>query len=210
MDAEKIVQDLTRRFSAPLPEFYNRRIVFWHDEDQKFESQIDDLELNNVKIIKLTGSNQFAVKKLLTIEDTTSNYLVYCPISYDSPEKNWLINIELYSGEPFRADIYTAWMDEIGLLQSPNYRELIKRYSKFFNAKDRRNKIIAMADKIEKPAHIHLAVMAAICGVKEISPNAIIRSVLEAGLDNDENSIYHRCDRSGWILLGRIFVRERL
>ena len=130
MDAEKIVQDLTRRFSAPLPEFYNRRIVFWHDEDQKFESQIDELELNDVTIIKLTGSNQFAVKKLLTIDDTTSNYLVYCPISYDSPEKNWLINIELYSGEPFRADIYTAWMDEIGLVQNPNYRELIKRYSK--------------------------------------------------------------------------------
>lgn len=208
MDAEKIVQDLTRRFSAPLPEFYNRRIVFWHDEDQKFESQIDDLELNNVKIIKLTGSNQFAVKKLLTIEDTTSNYLVYCPIYYDSPEKNWLINIELYSGEPFRADIYTAWMDEIGLVQSPNYRELIKRYSKFFNAKERRNKIIAMADKIEKPAHIHLAVMAAICGVKEISPNAIIRSVLEAGLVNDENSVYqsfinYEVDTAFWQLISQ-------
>ena len=36
MDAEKIIQDLSRRFAAPLPEFYKRRIVVWIDEDQEF------------------------------------------------------------------------------------------------------------------------------------------------------------------------------
>ena len=30
MDSEKVIQDLTRRFAAPLPEFYSRRIIFWH------------------------------------------------------------------------------------------------------------------------------------------------------------------------------------
>lgn len=27
MDTDKIVQDLNRRFAAPLPEFYQRRII---------------------------------------------------------------------------------------------------------------------------------------------------------------------------------------
>ena len=36
MDAEKIIQDLNRRFAAPLLEFYKRRIVVWVDEDQDF------------------------------------------------------------------------------------------------------------------------------------------------------------------------------
>ena len=27
MDADKIIQDLNRRFAAPLPEFYQRRII---------------------------------------------------------------------------------------------------------------------------------------------------------------------------------------
>ena len=98
MDADKIVLDLSRRFSAPLPEFYKRRIVFWYDEEQKFTDQIDEITLDGVKIVKLTGSNLFAVERLLTIEDTASNYLVYCPVAYESPEKNWLLNIELYSG----------------------------------------------------------------------------------------------------------------
>ena len=28
MDTDKIIQDLNRRFVAPLPEFYQRRIIF--------------------------------------------------------------------------------------------------------------------------------------------------------------------------------------
>ena len=34
MDTDKIIQDLNRRFAAPLPEFYQRRIIFWYDEDK--------------------------------------------------------------------------------------------------------------------------------------------------------------------------------
>ena len=37
MDLQKIIQDLNRRFAAPLPEFYQRRIIFWYDEDREFE-----------------------------------------------------------------------------------------------------------------------------------------------------------------------------
>lgn len=33
MDTDKIIQDLNRRFAAPLSEFYQRRIIFWYDED---------------------------------------------------------------------------------------------------------------------------------------------------------------------------------
>ena len=34
MDTDKIIQDLNRRFAAPLPECYQRRIMFWYDEDK--------------------------------------------------------------------------------------------------------------------------------------------------------------------------------
>lgn len=37
MDTDKIIQDLNRRFAAPLSEFYQRRIIFWYDEDKEFE-----------------------------------------------------------------------------------------------------------------------------------------------------------------------------
>lgn len=103
MDADKIMQDLNRKFAAPLPEFYKRRIVIWYDEDREFEEQIDGLTLYNAKVLKLTGCNNFYAKKLLAADDPTSNYLVYCPLSYDTEEDDWLLDVALY-GEEFRAD----------------------------------------------------------------------------------------------------------
>ena len=96
MDSDNIIQELNKRFAVPLKEFYKRRIIFWYDEDEEFRDSIADLELDNAKIAVLTGNNTFAVKKLLAVDDTSSNYLVYCPFLYDKPEKNWLLDIRLF------------------------------------------------------------------------------------------------------------------
>ena len=82
MELETINQKLNARFSAPLKEFYRRRIIFWYDEEREFEPMLDELSLPGVKLLKLTGSNSFAAKLLLSEEDTESNFLVYDPISY--------------------------------------------------------------------------------------------------------------------------------
>ena len=209
MDTEKIVQDLNRRFAAPLPEFYNRRIIFWYDEDREFEEQLDGIELADARLVRLTGSNSFEIKKLLALDDPNGNYLVYCPITYDEPENNWLLNIELYSGEPFRADLNTIWMDEMGLPSSQTLRQQVKQYRRFFAAKERRAKVAALAGSITGAPQLHLAVMAAICGVKELSPNRIIRAVLTAGLDTDANAIYQNLVGYGahsafWMLVHQV------
>ena len=57
MDTDKVVQDLNRRFAAPLPEFYKRRIIFWYDEDKEFEDKLDEVVLENAKVIALTINN---------------------------------------------------------------------------------------------------------------------------------------------------------
>ena len=111
MSIESIQFTLRERFAAPLPEFYRRRIIFWKDEDREFEKDVDELNLEGVKIIKLTGTNNFAVKKLLLHDDLDSNYLIYCPITYTGDEDNWLQDIEYYS-EPFRADFISMQMEE--------------------------------------------------------------------------------------------------
>ena len=136
MDTDKVIQDLNRRFAAPLPEFYQRRIIFWYDEDKEFEDKMDEVVLENAKVIALTGNNAFSVKKLLSVDDLTTNYLVYSPISYESQEDDWLLNIELYS-EEFRADLVSIWMNEIDLPATPDFRRLVKTYKKFFGAQNR-------------------------------------------------------------------------
>ena len=81
LSTESIQFNLKERFAAPLPEFYKRRIIFWQDEDREFESTLDELDLPGVNIVKLTGMNNFAVKKLLLHDDLTGNYLIYNPFS---------------------------------------------------------------------------------------------------------------------------------
>ncbi|CAI3582181.1 MULTISPECIES: BREX-1 system phosphatase PglZ type A [Clostridium] len=205
MDIETVMQDLNRRFAVPLPEFYKRRIIFWYDEDKEFEDKLDDIILDNAKLVVLTGKNNFEVKKLLSFDDMAGNYLVYNQISYDKPDDNWLLDIELYS-EEFRADLISIWMDEMNITSTTALRKQVKNYRKFFNAKDRRAKIIAQTKDITTPAHLHMAVMAAVCGLKYAQPNAIIRAVFNAGLDIDTNDIYqnmvnYNIDNAFWAMV---------
>lgn len=192
MDINTIIQDLTNRFSSPLPEFHPRRIIFWYDEDREFEDKLDDFHLTNAKFLRLTGSNTFAVKKQLCQDDTVSNYLVYSPLSFQREDDNWLINVQLYS-EEFRADLISMWIDEMNLPATPMVRKQVRFYRKFFNAKERRGRVRALNcdyRRLSTAAQIHLAVMAAVCGSRDIQPNSVIRRVLGAGLDMSENLIY--------------------
>lgn len=62
MDTITIIQDLNRRFAQPLPEFYDRRIIFWYDEDKEFEDSIAEVELEKAKVLILNGHNSYAAK----------------------------------------------------------------------------------------------------------------------------------------------------
>lgn len=205
MDSDKIIQELNQRFSEPLPEFYKRRIVFWYDEDGEFRERLDEVVLNNAKLVALTGTNNFAVKKLLAVDDTTNNYLVYCPLSYEKPEDNWLLDIEMYS-EEFRADLISIWMDELGIPSTPAMRKQVKEYRKYFNAKARRDKIAGQSKAPTVPAQLHMAVMGALGGLKDVAPAAILKEVLKAGLDINTNYLYREfvnygADKAFWSMV---------
>ena len=190
MDSEKVIQDLNQRFAQPLPEFYKRRIIFWCDEEREFEDKLDEIVLHDAKLIALTGTNYFAVKKLLGVEDTTGNYVVYCPLSYEKPEDDWLLDIRIYS-EEYRADLISNWMDEMGLPQTAALRKQVKEYRKFFKAAARREKIAKQKNIPSVPRQLDMAVMGALAGIVDVTPYAIIKKVLCAGLDTETNSMYY-------------------
>ena len=189
MDLETIIRDLNKRFAAPLPEFYKRRIIFWYDEEREFEDKLDDIQIDNAKLLVLTGTNNFTDKKLLNVDDTTGNYLVYSPISYESQEDDWFLNIELYS-EAFRADLVSLWMNEMDLPATPDYRRLVKAYKKFFGAQTRRAAFAKLNKGISTPSQMHLTVMAAICGACNTQPNSIVKAVISGGTDMESNEVF--------------------
>ena len=122
MDTEKVTLDLNKRFAAPLPEYYQRRVIFWQDEEREFDGRVEELVPENVRLLRLDRGNAFAVKRALH-EDAHSNFLVYCPLRYETLEDDWLLDARLYS-EAFRAAVQSCyeemesyigsdWMDQI-------------------------------------------------------------------------------------------------
>ena len=196
MSIESIQFSLNERFSAPLPEFYKRRIVFWQDEDREFETMLDGLEIPDVKIIKLTGTNNFAVKKLLLHDDLTSNFLFYNPFSYAQQQDNWLRDIELFS-EEYRADFISMQMSELNIAATPAMRKTVKVYSKFLENKDRIAKLKKSGREYQTPLQLHIDIMAVLAGLNGGSAQDVFIAVLAAGLDEDNNAALNNIKKFG-------------
>lgn len=186
MSIESIEKTLRDRFAAPLKDFHKRRIIFWHDSDGEFSEMLDSLHLPDVKILRLTGSNNFLAKKTLLIDDAQSNYLVYNPLRYASVKDNWLLDIQCYS-EEFRADLLSMRMQELGMTQTTELRKAMRLYSEFFDSKERVAKLTAFRSEYYISGQLHLDVLSVLTGAKSNTVSAIIRAVLAAGADAEEN-----------------------
>lgn len=196
MSTESIQFALTERFAAPLPEFYQRRILFWQDEDREFEATLDELVIPDVKILKLTGTNNFAVKKLLLHDDLTSNYLIYNPFSYSQPQDDWLRDIELFS-EEYRADFISMQMSELNIEASPAMRKTVKLYGKFLESKERRQKLHKIGRDYQTPLQLHIDIMAVLAGLNGGSAQDVFIAVLSDGLDEEKNAALNNIKKFG-------------
>ena len=202
-----VEQSLKDRFAAPLLENYKRRIIFWQDPDGEFAGQVDELCLDGVKILKLTGTNNFAAKLLLSETDTESNYLVYNPFSYSDIRDNWLLDIELYS-EEFRADLLSIRMQELGMPATSQMRKAMKAYSKFFENKERVAKLTAFKSNYSNAGQLHIDIFAVLAGTSANTAPGVIRAILMGGLDVESNDAITNIKKFGneavlWELINR-------
>ena len=181
-----IEQTLKDRFAAPLKDNFKRRIIFWQDPDGEFSDLVDDLCLDGVKILKLTGKNNFAAKQILSETDTDSNYLVYNPISYSDIRDNWLLDIELYS-EEFRADLLSIRMQSLGVSDTPQMRKAMKSYAKFFENKERVAKLTVFKSNYTNVGQLHIDILAVLAGTSSNTASGVVRAILMAGLDIESN-----------------------
>lgn len=202
-----IEKTLKERFSAPLADNYKRRIIFWQDPEEEFSSFVDELRLDGVKILKLTGKNNFAAKMLLLETDPESDYLVYNPVSYSDIRDNWLLDIELYS-EEFRADLISMRMQELDMPSTIQFRKAVKSYSKFFENKERVAKLKAFSSNYCTPGQLHIDILAVLSGTNANTAPGVIKAVLMNGLDIEENSAVANIRKFGneavlWELVSR-------
>ena len=202
-----IAKTIEDRFAAQLPENEQRRIVFWQDPDGEFLDFVNNLQLENVEILRLTGNNNFYAKQLLSELDIKSNYLVYNPISYTDIMDDWLLDIELYS-EEFRADLLSIRMQELNMPATSQMRKVMKSYSKFFENKERVAKLTSFDSDYSSPGQLHIDILAVLTGTSMNSAPGVIRAILMKGLNVEENEAISNIRKFGnedvlWQLLNK-------
>jgi uncharacterized protein (TIGR02687 family) len=197
MLSETIKLRIAERFAAPLPEFHKRRIVFWYDEDSEFADGVDELILPGVTFVKLTGNNNFAIKKLLSADDLAGDFLIYDPLSYEKDQHDdWLLDIKLYS-EDFRADLVSLQMEELFVEPSSAMRKTMKLYAKFFDNKDRKTKLRRIGRTYQTPLQLHIDIIAVLCGINGGSAQDVIIAALSAGLEKESNNALINIEKFG-------------
>lgn len=194
MNLQEIRNFLKELFSKPLGDGKKRHIVFWYDSNEDFTQDIDEFDLENVKVIKLTEKNAFWAKYHIEKEDTTSNILVYSNMEKPVPSEDWLYDIFCYS-EEFSTDRATVIMRELKVTD-PSLKEEFKLYNTFFKNKER----IAAFKNLEIQDYtkekVHIGVLSVLTKVKLIDIEEIIKAILKEYLDGN-NKIYEDIKKFG-------------
>lgn len=191
-----IKQNLINKFTQSLADFYQRRIVFWKDSEKEFEFFVDELNIDNVKIVKLNNSNSFYVKKLLLVDEPETNYLVYDTSSFNDARDCWMWDIELYS-EVFRADYLSTLMEEMDIAQSPSLRSTVREYTKFFDNKERKAAYKSLCNSTDDVRTLHMGIIATLVNAKNLYMHDILLQIIKSGFDKNNNNPYQNIVKFG-------------
>ncbi|MGS0973157.1 MAG: BREX-1 system phosphatase PglZ type A [Candidatus Izemoplasmataceae bacterium] len=173
---------------------YNRTIIFWYDEPKNFFDDISKDTFENAKIL-VCEKNAFEIKHILEIEDTESNYLIYCPCAKPKDIDNWLLDILLYSNE-YYADTVALTMRRLNLSNS-DLRRVIERHFKFFDSELRitkLNSLVTIGDSMTEE-ELKKGMMAVLVKSKYTAIDYILRELV---FDIDSHDKYEELNKFGF------------
>ena len=184
MNLDEIRKVLNNMFEKPTYE-KKRHIVFWYDEEAGFTEYIDELNLENARIIKLTENNFFYVRYEIEKVDTESNILIYTNMNKPTPKENWLLDIYKYSME-FSTEKTVVIMRDFNV-NDVSLIKLFKEYSKFFENKERYKTLKSYNIKEFTEETMHIAIMSAICKLSISNFEELLRVLFKDLLENKKN-----------------------
>lgn len=194
MKLQEIRNFLKELFSKPLGDGKKRHIVFWYDSNEDFAQDIDEFDIDSVKVIKLTDKNAFWAKYYIEKEDTSSNILVYSNMEKPKPQEDWLYDIFCYS-EEFSTDRATVIMRELKVMDA-SLKEEFKLYNTFFKNKERIATFRNLNIQDYTKEKVHIGVLASLTKVKVMDIEEILKAILKEYLDGN-NKIYEDIKKFG-------------
>ena len=156
-----LIPHLERRFA-------DYRIVFWHDPEGQYGSELDTLDLPGVCTVRIAG-DEFAVKNRLLHDQPTDKFLIYRSGQVPSGIGNWLLDLELAYGV-FTADRSSLVSQDLGLT-AEGIDETVRNHENFFNASKRVQSLKALLMPDDDPARLLAKMSAVVLGQKQAQPS---------------------------------------
>ncbi len=138
--------------------FQKNRIIFWYDDKKQFSEHFQDLTLDDAEKIEI-NNNEFAIKYKILRDQKDKKFLLYKADAKPENLNNWLLDVELYSGQ-FRTDQIALWLVDLGL--GLDFADVIEKYQEFFSP-TRIEKLKSKLSKSDAPSILPFKMMDVIC-----------------------------------------------
>jgi uncharacterized protein (TIGR02687 family) len=207
MELNEIKRVLEDNLNRELADGRKRNIVFWYDVRGEFQAEVDELQLMNAKILKLTANNSFQAKYILEHQDRTGNYLVYAPFGKPSAHENYLLDILKYSVE-FSTDKATAIMRDLNVTNDALW-DGFQKYLKFFNNKERYKLFKSYRLTAYTEELLDIAVLSVLCKLPYPDFEEVLKVLLVESV-GENRTFYDNIEKFGdpsafWNLLDKVY-----
>lgn len=188
MNSSQLIAGLQQAFFKE-----NHRIVFWYDPDQSFVDELQTIALDNVTTVNMAHESALGIKLKLELEDVVGKYLLYFPFAEPESNKDWLLDIKLYS-RCFYADRFSIIFNELGLHQQ-SLREHLSKRDKFLSSKSRLAALHRYVQTDFDATELDMAMIAAVVKADSCDLSHIIFALAdelvgnELGLEDDLASL---------------------
>jgi uncharacterized protein (TIGR02687 family) len=160
-----------------------KRIIFWYDGEKEFEDILASIQLDNVKIVRLDKVSALSLKVEIEFTKPTQKYVLYAPFHEPPPEKDWLIDIRLYS-YTFHADIASIILKELNL-NHHRLKPYIQERQAFFVNKDRFNRLKKWVIPDDSEDDIDLKMLSVLTRSDQPELFSILLKLFESCIDNN-------------------------
>ncbi|ATX77099.1 BREX-1 system phosphatase PglZ type A [Reinekea forsetii] len=178
MNLTQLNDGLNQAFTAE-----GHRLVFWYDPTQDFTAELANLDLPNITVLNMATESQLGTKLKLELSDTQGKYLLYFPFDEPEVQKDWLLDMKLYS-RSFYADRVSIIFNDLGLHQH-SLREHLAQRDKFLASKGRLTALKKWLQPDADALAIDIAMMAVLAKADEADLNHILFAIARQTTDED-------------------------
>lgn len=152
-------------------------LVFWNDAGGEFASQVDDIDIDGVKVLRLDHTPALQAKIFIEREAGV-RWLVYAPFDEPDPAQDWLLDARL-RGKPFSADTASIQLEELGL-STRSLRDHLRARTKYLRARDRFERIKRWVQPTDTADDLDRKMMAAVVRADTADTSAILLKLFGA------------------------------